>query len=74
MTTPNPVTPGDNADTFLATTQANEAGEVTTEYVALQDVSLETLWHYTTLGDERAAAELASRLGTDAVPAPEEAS
>lgn len=74
MTTPALPPDPDSADTFLATTSQDEHGEVTTEYIALQDVSLETLWHYTTLGDERAAAELASRLVTDAEPAPEEAS
>lgn len=72
MTTP--VSDGTSADDFLATTQENESGEIITEYVALRDVPLEILWHYTTMGDERAAAELASRISTDTVPTPEGAS
>lgn len=70
MTAPTPATGTDptSADAFLATTSADENGNITTEYVALQDLSLQMLWHYTTLGDERAAAELASRLEPEEAP------
>lgn len=67
MTAPTPQTEA-TADDFLATTQEDENGNVTTEYVKIQDVSNELLWHYVTLGDERAAAELASRLEPEETP------